>query len=49
MALRDVEFGPVGVGFNGGLSYLWAAGATGTAAHGVNASIVLSYRGTVIT
>lgn len=49
MVLRDVDFGPVGIAFNGGLSYLWAAGVTGTAAHGANANITLVYRGSAIT
>lgn len=46
MTHRDIDFGATGVAFNGGLSYLWAAGATGTVAHGVNANLTLIYRGT---
>ena len=46
MAYRDVDLGAAGMGFNGGLSYLWAAGATGTTAHGVNANLTIVYRGT---
>lgn len=38
-AARDLTF-PGGLGFNQGLSYLWAAGPTGTVAHGVNASVI---------
>lgn len=33
---------PAGLHFGNGLSYLWAAGATGTVAHGVNAAVVLT-------
>ena len=45
-ATRDVTFGPYGRRMNGGLSYLWAAGPTGTVAHGVNCTIYVTYRGT---
>ena len=44
-ALRDVTFGPYGRRMDGGLSYLWAAGATGTVAHGVNVLLDITYRG----
>ena len=44
-AIRDVVFGPYGRKMDGGLSYLWAAGATGTVAHGVNCSVGVTYRG----
>lgn len=48
MTHRDIDLGPFGAAFNGGLSYLWAAGATGTTAHGVNANVTLVYRGTAL-
>lgn len=44
---RDVVYGPYGRRMDGGLSYLWAAGATGTVAHGVNAIVDITYRGTL--
>ena len=44
---RNVFYGPVGRGMDGGISYLFAAGATGTVAHGVNATVDLTYRGTI--
>ena len=47
-SFRDVVFGPAGRQMSGGLSYLWAAGATGTVAHGVNVLIDLTYRGTLV-
>ena len=40
-AIRDIVY-PGGLGFNKGFSYLWAAGPTGTVAHGVNASIIIA-------
>ena len=43
---RDIVFGQHGRAMNGGVSYLWAAGATGTVAHGVNATVDLTFRGT---
>ena len=46
-SFRDVQFGPYGRQLEGGLSYMWAAGATGTVAHGVNATVDLTYRGTL--
>ena len=46
-ATRDVMYGPSGRIMSAGLSYLWAAGATGTVAHGVNAIVDISYRGTI--
>lgn len=46
MAHRDVVLGAYGVQLDAGLSYLWAAGATGTTAHGVNANVTLTYKGT---
>ena len=45
-ARRDVAYGAYGRRLNGGLSYLWAAGPTGTVAHGVNCTIDVTYRGT---
>lgn len=42
---RDVSYNPYGRKMDGGLSYLWAAGETGTVAHGVNAIIDISYKG----
>ena len=45
---RDVVFGPHGRVMSGGITYLWAAGATGTVAHGVNATVDLTYKGTGI-
>ena len=47
-AFRDVVFGPYGRQMSAGLSYLWAAGATGTVAHGVNAVVDIGYRGTLV-
>lgn len=41
---REVDYGPSGRGLNKGLSYLWAAGGTGTVAHGVNATVDITYR-----
>ena len=38
-AERQVPYGPYGRQMDGGLSYLWAAGPTGTVAHGVNATV----------
>ena len=43
---RDISFGPFGRQMDGGLSYLWAAGGTGTVAHGVNAMVDISFKGT---
>ena len=45
-ARRDIDYGPYGRRLNGGLSYLWAAGPTGTVAHGVNAVVDVTHRGT---
>lgn len=45
---RDINYSPHGRQMNGGLSYLWAAGATGTVAHGVNAMVEFSFRGSNI-
>lgn len=42
-AARDVVFGPAGRSLQG-LSYLWAAGGTGTVAHGVNAVVDITYK-----
>jgi len=39
---RDIVY-PVGKQFSNGLSYLWAAGTTGTVAHGVNAIVDITY------
>ena len=47
-AFRDVVFGPYGRQMSAGLSYLWAAGAPGTVAHGVNAVVDLSFRGSLV-
>ena len=33
---------PAGMHFVNGLSYLWAAGAGGTVAHGVNAAVIIT-------
>lgn len=41
-----IYLGPYGMQFDGGLSYLWAVGATGTAAHGVNLNVTIVYKGT---
>lgn len=38
-ATRDIYYQPYGRELSGGLSYLWAAGPTGTVAHGVNATV----------
>lgn len=38
------DFGPNGVAMNGGLSYLWATGTTGTVAHETNAVINIVYK-----
>ena len=46
-ATRDISYGAYGRRMNGGLSYLWAAGATGTAAHGANAVVDITYRGSI--
>ena len=46
MAYRDIKYGAYGRQLDGGLSYLWAAGATGTVAHGVNAVVDITYKGT---
>lgn len=46
-SFRDVQFGPYGRQMSGGLSYLWAAGATGTVVHGVNATVDITYRGSL--
>lgn len=43
-AARDIVYGPAGRGLSNGLSYLWAAGGTGTVAHGVNAIVDITYR-----
>lgn len=43
---RPVDMGPYGLKLSGGLSYLWAAGATGTVAIATNASVFLTYKGT---
>lgn len=43
-SFRDIVY-PQGRQFNNGLSYLWAAGGTGTVAHGVNAVIDIGYVG----
>ena len=45
--VRDIVYGPFGRAMNGGLSYMWAAGSTGTVAHGVNCVIDITYRGTI--
>ena len=47
-ATRDIVYGPYGRKMSGGISYLWAAGATGTAAHGVNVTVDITYKGTSI-
>lgn len=47
-AFRDVVFGPYGRQMSAGLSYLWAAGPTGTVAHGVNALVDVTYRGSLV-
>ena len=44
-AFRDI-FYPKGIEMSSGISYLWAAGSTGTVAHGVNAVVHFSYQGT---
>jgi len=43
-SVRHVDFGPHGAEFKGGLSHLWGTAATGTAVHGVNASITITYK-----
>ena len=45
-AYREVSYGAAGRAMNGGISYLWATGATGTAAQPVNSVVDISYRGT---
>ena len=40
---RDVVYGAYGRQMDGGLSYIWAAGATGTVAHGVNAIVDITH------
>lgn len=47
-ATRDIVYGPSGRVMSAGLSYLFAAGATGTVAHGVNAIVDITYRGTIV-
>ena len=47
-SFRDVIFGPSGRQMSAGLSYLWAAGGTGTVAHGVNAIVDITYRGSLV-
>ena len=42
-ATRDINYGPFGRELTKGLSYLWAAGPTGTVAHGVNATVDITY------
>lgn len=42
-AFRDINYGEYGRQLNGGLSYLWAAGATGTVAHGVNVTVDITH------
>lgn len=44
---NTITYGPYGRRLSGGLSYLWAAGPTGTVAHGVNCTIDITYRGTL--
>ena len=44
-AFRDIAY-PKGVEMSGGISYMWAAGSTGTVAHGVNVVVHMSYQGT---
>ena len=46
-ATRDITYGPYGRVMDAGLSVLFAAGATGTVAHGVNAIVDITYRGTM--
>ena len=46
MTHRDIVFGPYGAQLDGGLSYLWTTAVTGTAAHGVNALVDITYKGT---
>lgn len=43
-AIRDVVFSPSGRKMDSGLSYLWAAGPTGTVAHGVNVLVDISHK-----
>ena len=43
---QEISFDPYGVQLDGGLSYLWAVGATGTVAHGVNLNLNIAYKGT---
>ena len=45
---RPLDFGSNGLKLSGGLSYLWAAGATGTVAIATNASVFAVYKGTAI-
>ena len=42
-AFRDVAFGPYGRQMDGGISYLWSAGPTGTVVHGVNAVVDITH------
>ena len=49
MSHRDIDFPTTGIALSGGISYLWAAGGTGTAAHGANVAVVIGYRGTATT
>ena len=48
LAIREVDYGPFGREMAGGVSYLWATGATGTVAQPVNAVVDITYRGTGI-
>lgn len=43
-AARDILYGPSGRELTAGLSYLWAAGPTGTVAHGVNAIVDITHK-----
>ena len=42
-SFRDIQYGPFGRQMNGGISYLFAAGPTGTVAHGVNAVVDITH------
>lgn len=43
-AVQTISYAPYGRVLDGGLSFIWSAGATGTVAHGVNAIINIDLR-----
>ena len=43
-SVQNISFAPNGVLMNGGLSYLWASGTTGTAVAAGNALVNIVYK-----